>query len=105
MTSHCKFGEPSSASQMLCSNMAQGIHAMAQPLAVLMASLSKDHTDLMSLDELRELAASSAAEVQRACTLLGYLQQLVVADSIKPRLCATPFLPVLAHVVEGVELL
>ncbi len=90
---------------MLCSNLAQGIHAMAQPLAVLMASLGKSHTDLMTLDELRELTASSAAEVQRACTLFGCLQQLVMVESIKPHLCPTPLLPVLAYAAEGVDLL
>jgi hypothetical protein len=105
MISHSKFGESRSPSEKLCSNLAQGIHAMAQPLAVLMASLGKSQTDLMTLDELRELTASSAAEVQRACTLFGCLQQLVMVESIKPHLYPTPLLPVLAYAAEGVDLL
>jgi hypothetical protein len=105
MISHTKYRESSSASELLCSNLAQGIHAMAQPLAVLMASLSKDQTDQMNLDELRELTATSAAEVQRACTLFGCLQQLVIVESIKPQLSPTLLLPVLSAASEGVDLL
>jgi hypothetical protein len=67
---------------MLCSNLSRGIHAAAQPLAVLLASLSKGHTDQLNNDELRELTASSAAEVRRVCTLFSCLQQLVMAESI-----------------------
>ena len=85
--------------------MAQGIHAAAQPLAVLLASLSKDHTDQMNSDELRELTASSAVEVQRVCTLFSCLQQLVMTESIKPELSPTPILPLLAYAVDGVNLL
>jgi hypothetical protein len=90
---------------MLCSNVAQGIHAVAQPLAVLLASLSKDYTNRMNCDQLRELTASSAAEVKRACTLFSYLQQLVLAESIKPQLSPIPLLPLLAYAADGVNLL
>jgi hypothetical protein len=103
MISH--LSESSSASEILCSNLAQGIHAAAQPLAVLLASLSKDYTDRMNSDELRELTASSAAEVQRVCTLFGCLQQLVMAESIKPQLSPIPLLPLLAYAADGVNLL
>jgi hypothetical protein len=97
-------GESSSTSEMLCSNLAKGIHAAAQPLAVLLASLSKGHTDRMTPDELRELTASSAVEVQRVCTLFSGLQQLIMAESIKPQLSPEPILPLLAYAVEGVDL-
>jgi hypothetical protein len=105
MISHPTFSESSSATEILCSNLAQGIHAAAQPLAVLLASLSKGHTDRMNSDELRDLTASSAVEVQRVCTLFSGLQQLVMAESIKPQLSSTPVVPLLAYVVEGVNLL
>jgi hypothetical protein len=105
MISHSKLRESSSSSEILCSNLAQGIHAAAQPLAVLMASLSKDHIELMNFDELRELTASSAAEVQRLCALFGCLQQLVMVESIRPQLSSTPLLTVLAYAAEGVDLL
>jgi hypothetical protein len=97
-------GESSSASEILCSNLAKGIHAAAQPLSVLLASLSKGHTDWMNSDELRELTASSAVEVQRVCTLFNCLQQLVIAESIKPQLSPTPILPLLGFAVEGLSL-
>jgi hypothetical protein len=85
--------------------LAQGIHAAAQPLAVLLASLSQGHTDQMNSDELRELTASSAVEVQRVCTLFSCLQQLVMTESIKPDLSPAPILPLLAYAVDGVNLL
>jgi hypothetical protein len=88
-----------------CSSLAQGIHAAAQPLTVLLASLSKAHTDPMNTDELRQLTASSAVEIQRVCTLFSSLQQMVMAECIKPQLTPSPILPLLTHVVEGVELL
>src|ERR1700733_8916460 len=105
MISRSTSSESSSASGILCSNLAQGIHAAAQPLAVLLASLSKDYTDRLNSDELRELTASSAAEVQRLCTLFSCLQQLVMAESIKPQLSLTPLLPLLTYAADGVNLL
>jgi hypothetical protein len=104
MISHTTSSESSSASETLCSNLAQGIHAAAQPLTVLRASLSKCHTDRMNSDELRELTASSAVQVQRVCTLFSCLQQLVMAESITPQISPTPILPLLAYAVDGVNL-
>jgi signal transduction histidine kinase len=86
-------------------NLSQGIHAAAQPLAILRASFDSSYTDRMSLEELRELAARSALEVERVCTLFSCLQQLVSAESIKPELCETAIQPLLAHVTDGVNLL
>jgi hypothetical protein len=108
MTSNHGFPEPSPPSpalEILCSNLSHGIHAAAQPLTILLASLSKAHTDRMSTEELRELTASSSEEVQRVCTLFSYLQELVIAESIKPKLSATAILPLLASAAEGVQLL
>src|ERR1700760_4112594 len=105
MTSHPTSSESSSVSEILCSNLATGIHAAAQPLAVLLASLSKDYTDRMKTEELRELAASSAVEIKRVCTLFSYLQQLVLAESVKPQLSPTPLLPLLTYAFDGVNLL
>jgi hypothetical protein len=104
MISHITSSELS-ASEMLCSRLAQGIHAAAQPLTVLQASLSKSHTDQLNCDELRDLTASSALEVQRVCMLFSCLQQLVMAESIKPQLSPIPILPLLAYAADGVNLL
>jgi hypothetical protein len=105
MISHTKSSESASATEILCSNLAQGIHAAAQPLAVLLASLSTDHTDQMNCDELRELAASSAVEVQRVCASFSCLQQLVITESIKPEVYPNPILPLIAYAADGVNLL
>jgi hypothetical protein len=106
MISHnAKSTRPRRASEILCSNLAQGIHAAAQPLAVLLASLSEGHTHGLSSGELRELLASSAVEVQRVCNLFNCLQQLVIAESIEPPLSVTPILPLLAYAADGVNLL
>src|ERR1700749_1592737 len=105
MISHTSSSESPAASEALYTNLAQGLHAAAQPLAVLLASLSKGHTDQMNPAELRELTASSAVEVQRVCTLFSCLQQLVMAESIRPQLSPTPVLPLIAYAVEGVNLL
>ena len=105
MISHTTSAETSSASEILCSNLGQGIHAAAQPLAVLLASLSTGYTDQMNCDELRELTASSAVEVQRVCALFSCLQQLVITESIKPEVSPTPILPLLSYAADGVNLL
>jgi len=96
---------PKSASEALCFNLSQCIHAAAQPLAVLRASLGNNRVEQMSCEELRELAASSAVEVERLCSLFGCLQQLVSTESSAPQMCETQVLPLLAHVTEGVDLL
>src|ERR1700744_3732856 len=91
-------------SNTLCSNLAFGIHAAAQPLAVLQASLGKDQTAHMSEEELRQLIASSAIEVQRVCTIFHALQQLVMAET-EPLVIPTPIVPLLEEAIDGVQLL
>jgi signal transduction histidine kinase len=105
MISQIAVNQAAPAQTRFCSSLAQGIHAAAQPLTVLLASLSKAHTDPMNTDELRQLTASSAVEVQRVCTLFSSLQQMVMAECIKPQLTSLPVLPLLTFVTEGVELL
>ena len=58
----------------------------------------------MTDGELRELAASSAVEVQRVCTYFSCLQQLLLAE-VEPLLLPAPILPLLADAVDGVRLL
>lgn len=97
--------ESPNAWETLFRNLSQGMHAVAQPLAVLRASFGNSYVDRMSGDELRELAASSALEIERACRLFSCLQQMVSAESTRANLSAVPVLPLLAHVVDGVKLL
>jgi hypothetical protein len=94
-----------SALKMLCANLLQGLHAAAQPLTILRASLSNDQIGEMSLGELRELATTSALEVERACALFSYLQQLVFTESAEPQTSATPIVALVADAADGVNLL
>jgi signal transduction histidine kinase len=94
-----------SATEALCFNLSQCIHATAQPLAVLRASLGNSRVEQMGVEELRELALSSSVEVERLCSLFSCLQQLVSTGSTKAQLAETPIQPLLEHVVDGVNLL
>lgn len=94
-----------SVSETLCANLSRGMHAAAQPLSILRASLGNPYLDRMSAEELRELAANSALEVERVCTLFSCLRRLVSAESIEPKLSPAPILPLLAYAVDGVKLL
>ncbi len=90
---------------MLCAHLSQGIHAAAQPLSILRASLDNGHTNRMTVTELRELVEGSAVEVERVCTFFNYLQQLVIVESVEPKLSSTPIAPLLADAADGVNLL
>jgi hypothetical protein len=92
---------PGSANAAFCSNLSLGLHAASQPLAILRASLDSSLTDRMSKAELRQLAASSALEVERVCARLTFLKELVNTESIRSDLTATPFLPLLGYVIDG----
>lgn len=94
-----------SASERFCLNLSQGLHAAAQPLTILRASLSNPDTDRMSARELKELTAISAVEVERVCKLFDYLRDLVRTENTKAHLSLTPILPLLADVIDGVKLL
>ena len=96
---------PKSAREALCFNLSQCIHAAVQPLAVLRASLGNNRVAQMSAEELRELASSSAVEVERLCSVMNCLQQLVSTETIKPQLYEYSIGPLLEHVADGVNLL
>jgi hypothetical protein len=90
---------------MLCVNLCKGLHAAAQPLTILRAGLGIGLASRLSLDELRELAASSYVEVERVCSLFDYLQQLVIVASTKPSLTPVSILPLVADAADSVHLL
>jgi signal transduction histidine kinase len=85
----------------LCSNLSLGLHAAAQPLTILRASLDRSLTGKMSKGELRELAARSAEEIERICLLFSLLRELVSAEKAKPKLSAISFEPVLTRAIDG----
>ena len=96
---------PRTALVTLFSNLSQTLHATAQPLSILRAGMGNEHTEGMSAEDLREIASSSAFAVERVCTLFNYLQHFVSAESTNPELSAIPISTLVAHAVEGVELL
>ena len=92
-----------SSTDSLCSNLSHGLHAAAQPLTILRASLS--NTDEMTLTELQLLAENSAKEVERICTLFSYMQQLVINEGVKPRIAETEIISLIDDVTDGLDLL
>jgi len=94
---------PGLASQILVSNLSQGLHAMAQTLTILRASLGKTQIDRMSKSELRELALGSSMEVERVCTQFSWLQQIVTIERFNPDLSAASVLPLIADVTGAVR--
>jgi len=100
-----ELASPGSVLATLCSNLSYGFHAAAQPLAILRAGLDVELIDRLNLDELRVVATSSAAEIERICNIFRLLQLLVSAECVKPHLTATALLPLLADASEGVSLL
>jgi hypothetical protein len=96
---------PRSATEALCFNLSQCIHATAQPLAVLRASLGNNRVEQMGVEELRELALSSSVEVERLCSHFSCLQELLSTESTKPRFSEISIQPLIEHVADGVNLL
>lgn len=88
----------------LQSNLALGLHAFAQPLAILRAKLFPESISAMNPEELEKLALDSAAQVERLCTLFNYLQELVLAESAEPQLSAVEIRPLLENAIDGVDL-
>jgi signal transduction histidine kinase len=81
------------------------LHATAQPLSILRASLSNNQMDQMGIEELRELADSSGTEVERLCSLFNCLQQLVRTESTRPSLSKMAVQPLIENAIDGVDLL
>ena len=93
------------STEYFCSNLSLGLHAVAQPLTIVRASLVKSYTNRMTREELQELTGTLAFEVERVCALFSCLQQLVHIESTKPHLSALPILPLLTYAAEGVDLI
>lgn len=94
-----------SALTTFCSHLSQGLHAVAQPLSILRASLSFDQLNQMSPGELRELAGDLSAEVERVCAMFNSMQQLVHTEAAAPHLLAASLLSLLESSIEDVSLL
>ena len=102
MSSHDE--SPAGASAPLYSHLALGLHAFAQPLAILRAKLYLEGIARLDASELHQLAIDSAGQVERLCTLFNYLQEIVLAETSEANLAEVPVNGVLEHVVDGVGL-
>jgi len=91
--------------EKLCSNLAEGFHAAAQPLTILRGTLDSTGADRRTLRDFRELIAHSSTEVRRLCTLYKCMNELVLVESVEAQLVATPILPLLASAASGVNFL
>ncbi len=87
-----------------CENIADVLHAIAQPLTVLQVRLDPTVTEEMNAEELRTLMAESARQVERLCNLFGYMQGFMVAHSVEPNFSEQDVGVMLAHVAEGMSL-
>ena len=87
-----------------CVNIADALHAIAQPLTVLQVRLDPTVTEEMNAEELRTLMADSAGQVGRLCNLFGYMQGFIVAHNTEPDFSEQDVGVMLEHVAEGMSL-
>ncbi|HEY4356197.1 MAG TPA: hypothetical protein VGN16_10655 [Acidobacteriaceae bacterium] len=85
-------------------SLLQGMHTAAQPLAILRAKFYPELVERMNEEELRELASTTTAQVERLCTLFANLQQLVGAGTAHPKVENTEVQSLLEYVIEGMDL-
>lgn len=99
--------EPSAFASSLdtfCANLSRGLHATAQPLTILQASLGMDTIGKMTAEELRSVVRISAGEVQRVCNYFNLLKQFVQVERARPELVPLPLEALLREAVEGLSL-
>jgi hypothetical protein len=96
---------PSPTMDALCKDLVQGLHAAAQPLTILKASLDPTNHAEQSTEEMRRLLKQSAKEVDRLCLLFNYLQQFVAIESTKAESEIQNLPNLLTHTIEGIDLL
>jgi hypothetical protein len=64
----------------LCANMAEGLHAMAQPLTILRSAVAACNAPGIAEGKQRRYLELSIQQVERACSLFECLQDLVIAN-------------------------
>jgi hypothetical protein len=82
-----------------------GLHAAAQPLTVLRVRLDEDRIESLALEDLRRTAMDAIAPVDRLCSLVSALQQLVTAEYLEPQRSGTDVLALVRGTVDGLDLL
>lgn len=95
---------PQAPAPGLVQALAEGMHALAQPLGVLQGTLEIAMLETRSAVELEKTLETSLAEVERAAGLLGYLQQLLGVCRHRAELGAVDIGSVLLSVVADLKL-
>lgn len=88
--------------QQFCADMADGLHALAQPLSVLRSAveLLANAGTVPAVNRQRYLDLS-VEHMQRTCDLFGSLQDLLVTEIQEPRLAAVDLRALVAPLVEA----
>lgn len=89
----------------LCKDLMQALHTASQPLTILRASLDLTNLAGRSEEEMRRLLKQTEHEVERLCLIFGYIQQFVLVGSIDAQVATESLPDLVAHTVEGVDLL
>jgi len=90
--------------EKFCVNIADVLHAIAQPLTILQVRLDQTVAEEMDAVELRAAIADSAQQVESLCNLFGYMQGFIVAQSEEPNFSVQDVAMMLEHVAEGMSL-
>lgn len=89
----------------LIRTLMQGLHAAAQPLTVLRVRLDEEYAQTLGVDELRRIVTESVPPVDRLCSLVGAMQQLLTIESLPPFRNRVDAAALLRGAVDGVQLL
>ncbi len=63
-----------------CAGLAEGLHAIAQPLTIVRNELCPAKIEELSIESLRESLKSSAIEIERICGYFNILKQMVATE-------------------------
>ncbi len=86
-----------------CCDLAEGLHAVAQPLTIVQNELSPWRIENLSESDLRESVSNSAREIERVCSLFGIVRQLIAIERFAPELENLISADLIAEAVGGVD--
>lgn len=85
-----------------CSDLAEGLHAVAQPLTIVQNELSPERIERLSESDLRQSVFRSAVEIERVGSLFSILRQLIAIERFTPELESLVSSDLIAEAVDGV---
>jgi hypothetical protein len=93
-------GVKSEAMNRFCADMAEGLHAMAQPLTILRSAVAAAAGPSVAAMSQRRYLDISNQQVERACSLFECLQDLVIAHQMEADCEPLDLLALLTPVIE-----